>query len=281
MPPKNKHGQADVNGEDSSRSNGHTQNNGDSSSNRRHKGNNQEAQTSLALGPYSEHVRQTIEKMHSAQKAMHDLGEQFKIHEFEIQDIPKNQQKIAELEEECRNKDEIIRDHKGMNAILNQEKHAAEKEFILKLEGVTKEREGLEKERKALKKEENTLDKRALVQEAEYKDKLQKEFKALKIEQGQSFQGRMEELDRDMKKKEEENEAKLANLEVHHKIVSEEVERLRIQNQEYLKELKLTTGRCEDLEIVKTSLKKSHEEVKTTLQHLENEFALHNQKEDI
>jgi hypothetical protein len=97
----------------------HTQNNGDSSSNRRHKGSNQEAQTSLALGPYSEHARQTIEKMHSAQKAMHDLSEQFRIHESEIQDIPKNQQKMAELEEECRNRDEIIQDHKGMNAILN------------------------------------------------------------------------------------------------------------------------------------------------------------------
>lgn len=275
MPPKNKHGQADVNGEDSSRSNGYTQNSGESSSNRRH-----QPQTSLALGQYTEHARQTIEKMSSAQKALHDLSEQFRNHESEIQNIPRNQQKIAALEEECRSKDEVIRDHQGMNAILSQEKHAAEQESILKEEGVAKQREVLEKERKALKKEKNILDKRALVQEAEYKSKLQKEFEALKFEQDQSFQGRMEELDRDMKLKEEETKAKLANLEAHHKIVSEEVERLRIQNHEYLKELDLTTGRCDDLEIVKTSLKKSHEEVKTTLQHLENEFALHNQKED-
>ncbi|KFY31783.1 hypothetical protein V493_00803 [Pseudogymnoascus sp. VKM F-4281 (FW-2241)] len=241
MPPKNKHGQADVNGEDSSRINGYTQNNGESSSNRRHRGNNQEAQTSPALGQYTEHARQTIEKMRSAHKAIHDLSEQFRIHESEIQDIPKNQQKIAGLEE-CRNKDEIIRDHKGMNAILSQEKHAAEQEFILKEEGLEKQREALEQERMALKKEKNTSDKRALIQEAEYKGKLQKEFEALKIEQDRSFQGRKEGLDRDMKQKEEENKAK-----------------------------------CDDLEIVKTSLKKSHEEVKTTLQHLENEFALHNQ----
>jgi chromosome segregation ATPase len=270
MPPKNKHGQADVNGEDSSRSNGYTQNNGESSSNRRHKGNSQEAQTSPALGQYTEHARQTIEKMRSAQKAMHDLSEQFRIHESEIQDIPKNQEKIAELEEECRNKDEVIRDHKGMNAILKQEKHAAEQEFILKEEDLAKQREALEKERKALKKEKNTLDKRVVVQEAEYKGKIQKEFEELGIER-----------DRDMKQKEEENKAKLVNLEDDLKIVSEEVERLQIQNQEYLKELKLTTGRCDDLEIVKTSLKKSHEEVKMTLQYLENEFALHNQKEEI
>lgn len=91
----------------------------------------------------------------------------------------------------------------------------------------------------------------------------------------------MEELDRDMKQKEEVNKAKLAKLETDHKLVSEEVERLRIQNQEILNELKLTTGRYDDLEIVKASLKESHEDIKTTLQLVESEFALYNQKEEI
>jgi len=217
MPPKNKHLQADVTGENSSRSSGQNQNNGDSSSNRRHKGN-QESQTSLTLGRYTEHARQTLEKMYSAQKAIQDLSEQFRIHESEILDVPRNQQMIAELEEECRNKDEILRDHKGMNAILNQEKHDAEKDFELKKEELAKQREALENERKEFKKERATLDKRARVEEAEYKSKLQKEFEALKIKQDQNFQGRMEELDRDTKKKEEQNKAKLANLEAQHKI---------------------------------------------------------------
>ncbi|KFY66976.1 hypothetical protein V497_00613 [Pseudogymnoascus sp. VKM F-4516 (FW-969)] len=273
MSPKNKHVQADVN-EDSSRSNGYTQSNGESSSNRRHKGNNQEAQTTPALGQFTEQARQTIEKMRSAHKAIHDLGEQFRIHESEIQDIPKNRERIVELEEECRNKDEVIRDHKGMNAILIQEKHAAEQDFILEKEGLAKQREALEKERKALKKEKNMSDKRVLLQEAEYKGKLERES-------DQILQGRMELLDRDMAQREEVNKAKLAKLETDHKLISEEVESLRIQNQEILDELKLTTGRCDDLEIVKASLKESHENVKTTLQLLESEFALHNQKEGI
>lgn len=98
--------------------------------------------------------------MSSAQKALHDLSEQFRNHESEIQNIPWNRQKIAELEEECRSKHGVIRDHKAMNAILSQKKHAAEQASILKDEGVVKQREALEKERK---KEKRISDKIALV----------------------------------------------------------------------------------------------------------------------
>jgi chromosome segregation ATPase len=248
---------------------GHNHSTSNSSGNRRNRGTTG-SQSNLDLGPFTETATEAIYHMSAAYKVLQALSESYKEHVRGIEEVSTTQARCIELEKMCKIQKDRIRVLKEMG----EEKEA---EFAQEMEDIKKERAGLEAEKKKFEEQKENADKRARTQEAEQKNKQENELEKLKKDQEKHYDNLKQQLQQDIKKKEDEAKKRMTNLEAANKTLSEQVEaqKAKIEAQEVE-----STNAQEEYDILrraKDSFKEEKQKLAKHLKMLEDDFALTSQ----
>lgn len=273
-PSGNSNGNGVGSGNGSGNNNGHNGNN--SSGNRQNRGST-ESQSSLNLGPFSQSVGETVQLMSELQKAIKNLGDLYTKYKCDIGEIPKIQQRSSELEKECKDKDEKIKNLKKTIDVLKDMSREEEEQTAQEKADITNDRKVIEAEKKDLKKQKEIAEKRVKAQEAEQKVNQDKELEKLRAKQEKQFKDHKKKLEQDMKKREDENQERLNDLEAENKKQTEELKEQKKQTEEQMGKFAKAKEEIDDLTRVKNSLKEDTHKLEMQLKTKENEFALNSQ----
>jgi chromosome segregation ATPase len=228
----------------------------------------------LNLGEYTQAAESTVHSMRVAHHAIKNLAEQYMRHITEIEEIARIRRTCATLAEQNKHKDKKIKDQKITIRTLQDERHEQEEGLVAEEQRLSDERIRLEKEIDKLAKDKETATKRHIMQEAELKNKLDKELQKLKSEQEQKFNDRKNALEVEQQKQKQTMEMRLAELESTNSILRENLKEYQKQVQDQRKELAKAKENLDDQERVKKMLKAETRSLEAELKTLQNEFGL-------
>jgi chromosome segregation ATPase len=246
----------------------HINNNPSGGKPRQHRGaSSSQHKYKQGLGPWTEAVAEATRSMGATHKAINDLQSRFELHLNDLKMMEETKDKLAHLEEECREKEDEIRKQEGtINTLVKVNSNIQEK--------IKHEREDIEQERKMLDQERAKLEKRVNAAMAEERHKLRSEFDILITQHGQSHDKRKKELEDEFRAQREENNRRLTLLETENSQLSTTMEEQKNTIGDLRKQLEKTTEQCDVLERAKDSVKKDKLAIERELEMMKREFAL-------
>jgi chromosome segregation ATPase len=295
---KNKNGQADANGDgdrggiensrgsgrsgnstsngiknvtESGSNNGHKNSKSNNSGNRQ-SGGSTESQAYLNLGPFTQASRDAIRHMSEAHESLKHVSELFAKHTSDIEEISKIQQNSKELEKQCKERDEKIKMQWGVINGLRTMGSEKEQEMTEDMAKIEKEREQLEADKKKFDQQKENAEKRIKILEAEQKNKQDKELGKLKAEQETKFGDLKQRLEKNLKKKEDDNSNRLTELDAAIGALSKELEEKKEKITQQQANLTKEKEKYEDLVIVRNSFKEENKKLEMRLKMMEDEF---------
>lgn len=226
------------------------------------------------LGAYTDAASTAIQSMSTTQNAIENLANLYTAHIKDIEQINEIQQRSSDLEQQCRNKDEKIKDQDTTINTLWEKTHDHEKLIVEEKKKVDEERRVLEVDKKQVEKDRISAVKRLRMQEAEQEVKLQKKLEGREAELEERFRDREKELECNMQKREDENKHRLASLEEENSAHLKKLEKLEKDNEEYGAALTKAKDDYDDVARLRDSYKGDAYELKKRLKAMENEFSL-------
>lgn len=228
----------------------------------------------LHLGEYTQASKDTIQSMLVTHRAIKNLADQYARHIADIEETARIRRSFNDLQEQCRFKDKKINNQKITINTLRGESHEQEERLAREEQHLAEERVELEREIERMAKDKETAVKRRIMQEAELKNKLDKELEKLKTGYEQQFSDRKRSLEADLQSQREKNEKQLVDLEGKNNMLLERLKGYQQRIEEQAKELAKVKEDCEDQEMMKQSLKGETRTLKAKLKMMENEFGL-------
>jgi len=211
--------------------------------------------------------------MGAANQAINNLQNMFKSHMDDLGALDNTRNRLSQLEEQCREKDEEIRRLENMVATLTK--------MDLKTKAKIKhEFAEIQKGKQELEKEKAKQERRVAMATLEERHKLENEFGKLTTQHTVSYETRMKELEDKFAQKEVENARKITALEVEKKQLSTAVEELKKTIEVKSEELDKTTEQCDVLERAKDSIKRDKQAQDRELEVMKHEFALNHKSKD-
>ena len=253
--------------------NGHASNNTNGRRSRPSQGSSPHHEHQSGLGSWTQAVSETVQTMDTLQRAIRDLQHQFTLHKNNLDTMDETRDRLNQLEQECIDKDEDIR-NKGITITilksLDQEANA----------DIERKQAEIERERELLDQDIAKQKKRALLAAEEEKRKLEDELKTRSAQQEKIMKNRTEELEDGFKKQAAENNKRVTSLESERDRLRKTVKDSKGAMELQMKELKKVTEQCEVLEIAKNTFKKEKKTVEKELEMTKKEFSLNSKSVD-
>jgi chromosome segregation ATPase len=247
------------------------------SSGNRQRGGTDESQSCLNLGAFTQAANDTVQHMAETHEAIKHLSELYIKHTRDIEEIPKIQQRSKDLESLCKEKDERIKMHRHTISTLKEMSREKEQEFAEEKAKIQKERDELDAEKMKFDKYKENAEKRIKAQEAEQRNRQEKELQKLKAEQDRECDNHKDRLEQDLKKQKDQIKKRLTDLEAAKKTLSEELEERKQTIKELEVMLRDSQDKYDDLTRVKNSFKEEKQKLEVRLRMIEDEFALNGQ----
>lgn len=226
-----------------------------------------ESATILDLGVYTDAANMAIQNMLATENAMKNLAYLYATHVESIEQISEIEERCNRLEQDCREKDELIKDHDTTINTLWGKTHVQEQQ-------VEEERNTLAEQRRKFEEEMEKKEKRFEVKEAEQANKTQKELERLRGVLEEEFKDYEQKLKCDVQKQEDESKQRLAKLEEEKKTLAERVETLSKEKDKHTKKITQAKDDYDDLMRTKDSYKEDARKLEKRLKAMENEFVL-------
>lgn len=247
--------------------------------NRRNRGST-DSRSNINLGPWTKATNEVLELVTNTEMAFRNLGDLYMKHSKDLQGFDSIQEKFSELEQECKAKDEKIREQKAGIKVLNDLNRERSEDLEQEREDFASEREAFEEEKKVFKRMKESAEKRAKLEAAEQKVKGDKELEKLKLDQSKHFKQEMEKLEKQKKTLKDESQKEISDLEASKTKLETDKSRLLKELKDQEQELLKSQGEYNDMFKLRKYFEKETEELKVQLKTMENEFGLGSQGVD-
>ena len=227
----------------------------------------------LGLSLWAQAVSETVRSMGAAHRAIKDLQDKFTSYMDDLSMMEETRNRLNQLGEECRDKDEELRRQKNTITILT----SMDQKTKAKIECKQAE---IEKEKQELEQEKAKQEKRVSVAMAEERLKLRNEFEKLLTLYSQSYDKRKEELEDEFAKQKDENNKRVTAAEAERNKLWTTVEKQKRTIQVQVEKLEKTTEQCDVLERAKDSVKRDKQAREAELEMMKKEFALSPKSKD-
>lgn len=203
---------------------------GQHETNRTHRSGSQNGK-SVNINGWAAEISGTFVSIDAARKSLSGMQAKLQEHLDDLNMIEQNKEKLAKLEELCREKDKLLAEHLAAITTLRNI-HSTETDKL------NEEREKLAKRAEELNREKIKMEKRTETKIAEQKKEMNDHFNDLVMKQGQSHEERKKRLEDEYQRKTEENSLILTALEAENKQLSNKVQEqaeLMLKQEEELK----------------------------------------------
>lgn len=220
-----------------------------------------------SLGSWTQAVSGTIQSLGAAHQALNSLQNAFSLHMDDLSKMEENQNRLLQLQEKCRDKeDEIKRLENTVTTLTGLDQKAKAQ--------IESQQAEIEKEKKELGQEKTKQEKRISVAIAEERVKLKTEFEKLLTQHGESYDKRKKELEDEFTRRKEEGGKRVAALEAEKSKLWATVEEQKRTIEGQMVDLEKLTDQCDVLERAKDSFKKEKRDLEIEIESMRQEFAL-------
>lgn len=230
--------------------------------------------SNINVSPLSQLLDDSVSRMQDNQKAITLLTNGFAKYSNDIKQIPEIQKKFADLEAQCRSKDEMIEKQNNILDTLFEKIAKKDSEVAGELEKLEEGKKTLEKEKDRLKIQELNAEKRQKAIVAEIKNKHEKVLEIKEADLMKEHTQRAREIEETKKKWENDHKEIMKSLEKS----CEEANRKTADMEEKLgvcsEQLSREKVKFEDLQAAKSNYRAQVDILKTKVRDLENEFSL-------
>jgi len=141
------------------------------------------SEMNINLGLLTNAANGTVQVLSEARDKIQELMGLYKTHVHDVEEFAKNQERFAQLEEACQDKEDEIGTFKATIKVLKGMGQDQENELEQEKQAAIKIREELEEQKESLKRKQENAEKRIKATEAEHQLAHAKELEKLKTEQ--------------------------------------------------------------------------------------------------